>query len=54
MEKAQEALAAMVPNFKGELIAPLKIQGYPKKADFDAIDAMAQAVVEKHKTINLI
>ncbi len=54
MEKAQESLAAMVPNFKGELIAPLKVQGYPKKADLEAIDAMAQAVADKHKSINIM
>jgi len=54
IEKAQESLAAMVPNFKGELIAPLKVQGYPKKGDLEAIEAMAQAVADKHKSINIM
>jgi len=54
IEKAQEEMAGMVKNFKGEIIPPLKIQGFPKKADFEAIDAMAQAVLEKHKSAGIV
>lgn len=44
-----EQLAGMTPNLKVEVIDPVLIKGYPKEADFKAIDALAEAIHAKHQ-----
>lgn len=47
--KAVEQLAAMIPNLKIEILEPVLSKGFPKEADFKALDNLATAIAEKHK-----
>lgn len=50
--KAVEQLAAMLPNLKVEILEPVLSKGFPKEADFMALDNLATTIVEKHKEHN--
>jgi flavorubredoxin len=52
--KVVETLAGMIPNLKVEIIPPVIIKGYPKEADYEALDKLADAVAQKHKTVTQI
>jgi flavorubredoxin len=52
--KVVETLAGMIPNLKVEIIPPVIIKGYPKDADYEALDKLADAVAQKHKTVTQI
>jgi len=47
--KTVEQLQGMVPNLKVEVLDPVISKGFPKEADFQALDNLAEAIVEKHK-----
>jgi flavorubredoxin len=47
--KVVETTAAMIPNLKVEIIPPIIVKGYPKEADFQALDKLAETIAEKHK-----
>jgi flavorubredoxin len=49
--KAVETLAAMIPNLKVEIIPPVLCKGYPRGGDLAAIDALAEAIEQKHRSI---
>ncbi|MFA5308814.1 MAG: FprA family A-type flavoprotein [Dehalococcoidales bacterium] len=49
-----EATAAMIPNLKVEIIPPIIIKGYPKEADFQALDKLAETIAGKHKEAGLV
>lgn len=36
-------------KLKAELIEPVIARGYPKEKDFDALNALARKIAEKHK-----
>ncbi len=50
--KAVEQLAAMIPNLKVEILEPVLSKGFPKEADFKALDSLAATIAEKHKEHN--
>ena len=50
--KTVELLGAMLPNLKVELLAPVLSKGFPKEADFMALDNLATTIVAKHKEHN--
>lgn len=50
--KAVEALAAMIPNLKVEVLEPVMIKGAPRQADLGAIDRLADAIAGKHRDNN--
>jgi flavorubredoxin len=52
--KTVETLAGMIPNLKVEVIEPVLCKGLPKEADLLAIDKLAQAIADKHKSIGLL
>jgi len=52
--KVVDTLAGMIPNLKVEVILPVIIKGYPKDADYEALDKLADTIVEKHKAAGLI
>ncbi len=52
--KAVEGIQALVPNLQVELIDPILVKGHPKEEDLAALDAMADAIVEKHTGAGLI
>jgi flavorubredoxin len=47
--RAVEQVAAMIPNLKVEMLTPVYCQGYPKDTDFQALDKLADTIVQKHK-----
>ena len=49
--KAVEQIAGLIPNLKVELLEPVMCKGYPREADFTALDRLATKVAEKHKTL---
>jgi flavorubredoxin len=49
--KAVEQIASLIPNLKVELLAPVLCKGYPRQNDFDALDALASAIAQRHETL---
>ncbi len=47
--KAVETLAAMIPNLKVEVLAPVLCKGVPTQPDFEALDHLAETIAAKHK-----
>ena len=47
--KAVEQLAAMIPNLKAEVLAPVISKGFPREEDFKALDNLASTIATKHK-----
>ncbi len=47
--KTVEQLVGMLPNLKVKLLEPVLCKGYPKEADFKALDTLAEAIAQKHK-----
>jgi flavorubredoxin len=52
--KTVEVLAGMIPNLKAEILDPVICKGYPKEKDFQALDALAETIAEKHKADNYV
>jgi len=52
--KAVEQLSGMIPNLKVEVLDPVISKGFPKEADFKALDNLANTIAEKHKEHNLV
>ena len=48
-----ETLKGLITNLKVELIEPVYIKGYPKEADFKALDKLADDIYNKHKELGL-
>jgi flavorubredoxin len=44
-----EQLSAMIPNLKVEVLQPVLSKGFPKEADFRALDNLADTIAQKHK-----
>jgi flavorubredoxin len=51
--KAVEQIAAMIPNLKVEVLPPVICRGLPRKADFTALDTLADTIAQKHKSLGL-
>jgi flavorubredoxin len=47
--KTLEVLTAMLPNLKVEILPPVLCKGFPKEADFKALDKLAETIAQKHK-----
>jgi len=47
--KTVEQLVGMMPNLKVELLDPVITKGFPKEADFKALDTLADAIAQKHQ-----
>jgi flavorubredoxin len=47
--KAVEQLVALLPNLKAEILEPVIIKGFPKEANFAALDKLADEILAKHK-----
>jgi flavorubredoxin len=46
--KTVETLAAMVPNLKIEVLAPVLCKGVPSENDFKALDNLADSIAKRH------
>ncbi len=51
--KIVETIAGLIPNLKVGLLPPVLAKGLPKDAEFKALDALADAIAEKHKALGL-
>jgi flavorubredoxin len=51
--RAIEQIAAMLPNLKVEIIEPVIIKGYPKEADLESLDKLADTIAGKHKAAGI-
>ncbi|MCD6358830.1 MAG: FprA family A-type flavoprotein [Dehalococcoidia bacterium] len=47
--KTVEQLTSMIPSLKVELLEPVLIKGLPGKADFEALEKLAENIANKHK-----
>jgi flavorubredoxin len=47
--KTVEQLSAMLPNLKVEILPPVLCKGFPREADFKALDKLADTIAQKHK-----
>jgi flavorubredoxin len=50
--QAKEQIISMIPNLKVELLEPVIVKGLPREEDFKALDTLASAIAQKHKSIN--
>jgi flavorubredoxin len=48
--KTVDQLAGMIPSLKAEVLQPVLSKGYPVAEDFKALDALADAIAEKHES----
>jgi flavorubredoxin len=51
--KMAEQIQAMLGNVKAEVLPPVVIKGFPKAADFEALNRLADQIAESHKKIGL-
>jgi flavorubredoxin len=51
--KAVEQIAATIPNLKVEVLAPVLCKGFPRENDFAALEKLADAILEKHRSIGV-
>jgi flavorubredoxin len=51
--KAIEQIAGLIPNLKVEILDPVLCQGFPRQADFEALDDLATTIAEKHREYGL-
>jgi flavorubredoxin len=49
-----EQLTGMLSNLKIELLEPILVKGFPKEADFKALDNLAATIAQKHKAHDFI
>jgi flavorubredoxin len=47
--KMLDQITSMLGNLKVELIEPVVVKGYPKPGDLECVDALAEAIMLKHK-----
>ena len=52
--KTLEVLTSMLPNLKVEILEPVLCKGYPRDADFKALDKLAESITQKHKENNFV
>lgn len=52
--KAVETVKSLLTNLKAEVLEPVYIKGAPRKEDYEALDKLAEAIAEKHKTLGLL
>ena len=50
--KTVEQLSAMLPNLKVEVLPPVLCKGFPREADFKALDNLANTIAQKHNENN--
>jgi flavorubredoxin len=52
--KTVEQISSLVSNLKLEILEPVMALGYPKEADFKALDRLANDIFEKHREAGII
>jgi flavorubredoxin len=49
-----EILQSQLGNIKADILEPVIIKGYPRPADYQALDRLAEAIAEKHRGIGIL
>jgi len=49
--KVIEQIAGLIPNLNVEILDPVLCKGYPREADFEALDNLAAIIAAKHENI---
>jgi len=49
-----DIITGMLTNLKVEIVEPVIIKGYPKKEDLSALERLADAIFEKHKSAGIV
>jgi len=49
-----EILQAQLANVKAEILEPVMVKGFPRPADYQALDKLASAIAEKHRGIGIL
>ena len=52
--KMLDQIQAMLYNLKAEMIPPVVAKGFPKEADFKALDSLADAIEQKHRSLGIL
>ena len=52
--KAVEQIAGLIPNLQVEILDPVLCKGFPRQAEFDALEHLAATIADKHKEHSLI
>ena len=52
--KMVEQITAMLSNVKVDIIPPVVIKGYPKSEDYESLNKLADEVLARHKSVNII
>ena len=52
--KVVEQIAAVIPNLKVEMLTPVLCKGFPRNADFQALELLAAAIAKKHQELRLM
>jgi flavorubredoxin len=52
--KTVEQLAGLIPNLKVEVLEPVLCKGLPRKADFQALEKLADTIAKKHKEAGFV
>ena len=52
--KAVEQIAELIPNLKVEILDPVLCKGFPREADFKALDNLAATIAERHGEHNFV
>ncbi|MCD6441045.1 MAG: FprA family A-type flavoprotein [Candidatus Marinimicrobia bacterium] len=52
--KMVDQITAMLGNLKVELLSPVLVKGYPKDADYQSLDKLADEILLKHESIKLL
>jgi flavorubredoxin len=47
--KAVDIIVGLIPNLKVEIIPPVICKGQPREADYQALEKLAETIVQKHK-----
>jgi flavorubredoxin len=51
---AIEQIQGLIPNLNVEILEPVLCRGFPREADFEALDRLAVAIAGKHEEHNLV
>nr|MBC7244782.1 FprA family A-type flavoprotein [Chloroflexota bacterium] len=51
--KVIEQIAVLIPNLEVEVLDPVLCKGFPREADFQALDRLAATIADKHRGLNL-
>jgi flavorubredoxin len=52
--KMLDECKALLGNLKVEMLTPVIVKGYPKAKDLQALEKLADGILDKHKQANLI